>query len=100
MLNRLTSLPHLLRMLVEPALHHLDNVLMLPSLDPSLVALGAVVLDGTVPASFGRVAVHNQAFVLAGVGVGEPFARRTNVNILLGDVAEVLLAETPFRLCV
>ncbi len=78
-------------MLIEPALHHLENVLMLPSLDPSLVALGAVVLDGTVPASLGRVAVHDQAFFLARVGVGKPFTGRTNVNILLGDVAEVLL---------
>ena len=50
MFDRLTSLPHLLRVLIEPALHHLENVLMLPSLDPSLVALGAAVLDGTVPA--------------------------------------------------
>src|ERR1700693_5485214 len=50
MLDRLTSLAHLLRVLIEPALHHLDNVLMLPSLDPSFVALGAAVLDGTVPA--------------------------------------------------
>src|SRR5271154_6239542 len=98
MLDRLASLPHLLWVLIEPALHHLENVLMLPSLDPSLVALGAVVLDGTVPAGLGRVAVHDQAFFLARVGVGEPFAGRTYVNILLGDVAEVLLAEASFRL--
>jgi hypothetical protein len=30
MLDRLTSLPHLLRMFIEPALHRLENVLMLP----------------------------------------------------------------------
>ena len=93
--NRLTSLAHLLRVLIGPALYHLDNVLMLPSLDPSFVALGAAVLDGTMPAGLGRVAVHDQAFFLARVGVGKPSAGRANVNILLCDVAEVLLAEAP-----
>ena len=44
MLDRLPSLAHFLRVLIEAALHRLENVLMLPSLDPSLVALGAVVL--------------------------------------------------------
>src|SRR5207249_19697 len=37
---------HLLRMLVEPALHRLENVLMLPSRDPSLLAGGAALPDG------------------------------------------------------
>ena len=31
MLDRLTPLTHLLRMLIKPALHGLDNMLMLPS---------------------------------------------------------------------
>ncbi len=85
-------------MLIEPALHRIDNALMLPSGDPSLLALGAAVLDAAVPAGVGHVAVHDQSFVLGRVVVGEPFAGRTNVNILLSDVAEVLLAEAPFRL--
>ena len=85
-------------MLIEPALYHLENVLMFPSLDPSFVSLSATVLDGTVPAGLGRVAVHDEALFLAGVEVGEPFAGRTNINILLGDVAEVLLAEAAFCL--
>jgi hypothetical protein len=38
-------------MLIEPALHRINNVLMLPSGDPSLLALGAAVLDGAVPAA-------------------------------------------------
>src|SRR5208282_6501249 len=98
MLDRLPSLPHLLRVLIESALHHLDDVLMLPSLDPSLLALGAALLDGAVPAGVGHVAVHDQAFFLGRVGVGEPFVGRTNVNVLLSDVAEVLLAEAPLCL--
>jgi hypothetical protein len=40
-LDRLTTLAHLLRMFVEPTLHRVENVLMLPSGDPSLLAGGA-----------------------------------------------------------
>jgi hypothetical protein len=52
-----------------------------------------IVLDGTVPAGVGHVPVDDQAFVLARVGVGEPFAGRSDVNILLGHITEVLSAE-------
>jgi len=45
-LNRLAPLPHLFRMFVEPALHCLENVLMLPSRDPSLLAGSTALLDG------------------------------------------------------
>jgi hypothetical protein len=45
-LDCLAPLAHFLWMLVEPALHRLKNVLMLPSGDPSLLAGGAAVLDG------------------------------------------------------
>src|SRR5665213_3502222 len=98
MLDRLTPLAHLLRMLVEPALHRLENVLMLPSGDPSFLAGGAAVLDGAALAGFGRVAAQDQSIFRGGEGVGEPFIGRTHVNILRGHVAEVLLAETPLRL--
>ena len=69
MLDRLAPLAHFLRMLVEPALHRLENVLMLPSGDPSLLAGGATVLDGAAPAS--------QSIFLVRVVVGEPFTGRT-----------------------
>ena len=55
MLDRLTSLPHLFRMLIEPALHRLENVLMLPSGDQSFLAGGAAMLDDAVPAGVGLV---------------------------------------------
>jgi len=56
MLDRLAPLAHFLRMLVEPALHCLENVLMLPSGDPSLLANRAAVLDGAALAGVGPVA--------------------------------------------
>ena len=45
MFDRLTSLAHFFRMLVEPALNGLENLLMLPTRDPSLFAGGTAVLD-------------------------------------------------------
>ena len=50
MLNRLAPRAHLFRMFVEPALHRLKNVLVLPSGDPALLAGGAAVLDGAANA--------------------------------------------------
>jgi hypothetical protein len=61
MLDRFTSLPHLLWMLVEPPLNRFENVLMLPSRDPSLLTGGATPVDGAVLAGFGRVSVQDQS---------------------------------------
>src|SRR5476649_1578777 len=97
MLDRLAPLAHLLRMLVEPALHRLENGLMFPSGDPSLLAGGATVLDGAALAGVGPVAAQGQSVFLGRVVVGEPFAGRTDVNVLPSQIAEVLLAEAPCR---
>src|SRR5215207_5150437 len=79
-------------------LHRLENALMLPSGDPSFLAGGAALLDGAALAAVGPLAAQEQSIFLVGVVVTEPFTGRTNVNVLLGHVAEVLLAEAPFRL--
>src|SRR4249920_2425661 len=59
-LDRLAPLAHLLRMLVEPALHRFENMLVLPSGDPALLAGGAAVLDGATLAGVGPVAAQDQ----------------------------------------
>ena len=41
MLNRLTPLAHFFRMLVEPPLNGFEDILMLPTCDPALLAGGA-----------------------------------------------------------
>ena len=64
MLDRLAPLAHLLRMLVEPALYGLENMLMLPTGDPTLLARGAAVLDRAALASIGRVAIQDQSIFL------------------------------------
>src|SRR5690242_11639250 len=98
MLNGLPSLTHFLWMPVEPALYFLEDVLVLPSGDPSLFAGGAAVLDGAALAGVGPVAVQNQSIFLVPIVVGEAFTGGTDVNIFLRHVAEVLLAKAPFRL--
>src|SRR5712664_2821413 len=97
-LDGLAPLAHLLRMLVEPTLHRLENVFMLPSGDPSLLGGGAAVLYGATLAGVGPVAAQDQSIFFVRVVIGEPFAGGTNVNVLLSHVAKVLLAEAPFRL--
>ena len=58
MLDRLAPLAHLFRMLVEPTLHRLENVLMLPSGYPSFLAGGAVSYGPSIPALFQRAAEY------------------------------------------
>src|SRR6202795_508987 len=48
----------------------------------------------------GPVATQDHAFVLGCKGIGELLACRTNGNVLINHIAEVLLAEASFRLCV
>src|SRR5262249_53147308 len=56
MLDRLAPLAHFFWVLVEPALDGLENLLMLPTRDPSLLAGGAAVL----------VVVNNAGFSMMG----------------------------------
>jgi hypothetical protein len=62
--HRPAPLAHLLWMLVESPLYCLENMLMLPTADPPLLARGATVLDGAALASIGRVAAQNQSIFL------------------------------------
>src|ERR1019366_6922722 len=84
---------HLVRVAVEPVLHRLENGLVLPSGDPSLLAGGAALLDGAAMAGMGPVTAQDQSIFLDREVVGEPLICRTNVNVVLSHVDEVLLAE-------
>src|SRR6516165_12205030 len=98
MLDRLAPLAHFFRVLVEPALDGFENMLMLPARDPPLFARGAAVLDSAALAGVGPVAPQDQPVFLVRVVVGESFTRRTDVDILVSRVAEVLLAKAPVGL--
>jgi hypothetical protein len=60
---------------------------------PPLLTGGAVVLDEAALASVGPVAVQDQPIFLVRKALGESFAGRIDVDILLSHIAEVLLAE-------
>jgi hypothetical protein len=62
-------------MLVEPALHRLD-VLMLPSGDAAFLAGCAAVPDGAGLTCAGPIAAQHPSIFLVGVVVGELFAGR------------------------
>src|SRR5215831_8405186 len=98
MLDRLGPLAHFFRVLVEPALDGFANMLMLPARDPSLLAGGAAVLDRAALAGVGPVAAQDQPVFLVRVTIGEPFTSRTDVDVLVSQVAEVLLAKAPIGL--
>jgi hypothetical protein len=93
MLDRLTPLAHLLRMLIEAALHCFKKGLMLPTGDPPLFARGAFTFYRAALTDVGPVAAQDQSIFLGRVAVGELLTGRTEISVLLGCVAEVLLSK-------
>src|SRR6266536_1043843 len=87
-----------IRIFVEPRLHGFDTVLVLPPRDAALRSLRALSLQRTGVARVGPVAAQDKSIFLVREVVGELLPGRTDVNVLLSHVAEVLLAEAPFRL--
>lgn len=55
MFDCLATLAHLLGMFVKPTLNGFENVLMLPSRDPSLLASGALSFNGAALTGIGPV---------------------------------------------
>src|SRR3990172_4254377 len=98
MLDRLAPSAHGLRIFVEPLLRRLDNMLVLPSRDTALLARGALILDGASPARVRPVAAQLLSVLLGGEVVLEALAGRAAIDILVGQIDEVLLAEPSFRL--
>ena len=71
---------------------------MLPSRDPSLLAGSTALPDGAALTGIGPIASQDQSIFLGRIAVGELLAGRTDVNVLLSQIAEVLLAEAPLCL--
>src|SRR5215475_13940789 len=76
MLNGLAPLTHLFWMLVEPALHGFEHMLVLPSRGQSFLGGSTAMLDGTTLTSMRPVATQNQASIFCREGIGEPFIGR------------------------
>src|SRR5271170_3464253 len=98
MLDRLAACTHRIRIFIEPRLHGFDNALVLPPRDAALRSFRALSLQCAGMARVGPVAAQDQSIFLVREVVGELLTGRADVNVLLSHVAEVLLAEAPFRL--
>ncbi len=82
---------------VEPGLHGVDHCLMLPAGAP-LLGRGALRLEGSSPgSSTGSSGGGGLALFDGGHAAGQQLSRRAAVDILLGDVDEVLLCRSGRR---
>src|SRR5262245_21851815 len=75
-LNGLTP-PALPFRMFQRLLHRFENMLMLPSGDPSLRAGSTAMFDGAASPRVGPVAAQAQSAFLSCEAVGKPFASRT-----------------------
>src|SRR5229473_8398696 len=98
MLDCLAANTHRIWILVQPRLHGIDNVFVLPPLDATLRSLRALSLQRAGATRVGPVVVQDQSIFLVREVVGELLTGWTNVNVLFCNIAEILLAEAAFRL--
>ena len=97
MLDRLAPRAHGLRVLVEPLLHGLDDMLVLPPCDPALHCRRAAALERAGPAGVGPVAAQPQPVFDGGEVVFQPLAGGTAIDVLLWQIDKVLLAKPENR---
>jgi len=64
MLDGLAPQAHFSRVLVEPALHDFEKLLMLPSRDPALFARRALALDRAALADVGPITPDKEPFLI------------------------------------
>src|SRR6201987_1877720 len=93
MFDRLTTLPHGLRVFVEALLYGLQHILMLPARDAPLHAGGAALLDRTVATRICPIASQLLPVLLLGIVLLNLLASRTAIRILIAEITKVLLAE-------
>src|SRR5215468_2830440 len=93
MFDRLTTLPHGLRVFVEALLYGLQYILMLPARDAPLHAGGAALLERTVATRICPIASQLLPVLLVRIVVLQLFASRTAIRILVAEIDKVRLAE-------
>src|SRR5262245_26782907 len=83
---------------VEPFLYDLDNLLVLPSREATLSSRRALIFDCTGTARIRPNAVKCLAVLLGRIAILQFLTRRASINIFIGQIHEVLLPKTAFRL--
>src|ERR1700730_15145859 len=84
---------HPLLRAVQPVLHGVDYGLMLPALDPALLAGRALGFQRTLGALARPVAVQGHSLLRRREAPGQTLVGRTAIGVLFRDVDEVLFAE-------
>ncbi len=94
MFSGLAPLAHGIRVSAEALLHGLQDVLILPAGDASLLASGTASLERAVAARIGPIAPQLLPVLLVRVVVLELLASRTAIDIIVAKIDKVLLAES------
>src|SRR5262249_44697362 len=84
MLDRLTARAHGLRILVEPFLHSLDNLLVLPPRDATLSSRRALSFDWAGMARISPITVKVLTVLLGRKAILEVLARWAAIDIFIG----------------
>src|SRR6266536_1465238 len=90
MFDRLTTLPHGLRVFVERLLYGLQHILMPPARDAPLHAGGAALLERTVATHICPIASQLLPVLFVRIVVLQLFASRTAIRILVAEIDKVL----------
>src|SRR5215469_12335603 len=88
---------HRVRIFVEPLLHRLEYVLVLPARDAALRAWRAAAFERAFPTDIGPIAVQRQPVFFARKTVCQFLTGRTAIDIFLRQIHEIFLAEATFR---
>src|SRR5262249_45157255 len=84
---------HRLRVLIETLLHGFEQVFVFSSCDPAFVTCRAARFEGTARTCRRPIATQRLAVFLVRVPVGQLLTCRAAVDILCGQIDEILLAE-------
>src|SRR5215469_17655316 len=98
MLHRFASRAHGVRIFVEPFLHRLDDLLVLPPRDATLSSRRALTFDWAGTARIGPITMKFLAVLHGRKAILQFLTRRAAVSVLIRQIHEVLLAKAAFRL--
>src|SRR5215470_6307276 len=84
MLDRLTARAHGTRIFVEPCLHGLDNLLVLPPRDATLSSRRALSFDWAGTARSSPITVKCLAVLLVRIAILQFLTRRAAIDIFIG----------------
>src|SRR5262249_26975148 len=93
MLDSLATKAHSERVRIEPLLHGVEQVLVLPSRDPSLGPRRALGVVRTILTGVGPAARQDLVGLFVFIAIRHPLAGRTTIGVFLRQIDKVLLTE-------